>query len=56
MANYDIVKFIVIMQHLIDKYTFFCLKVFVQMLLANKEIKRKSGLFFSSYFQKNERF
>ena len=34
MANYDIVEFIAIMQRLIDKFLF----------LANKDIKRKSGL------------
>ena len=37
MANYEVVEFVAIMQHIIEKFTIF-------FFLANKEIKRKSGL------------
>ena len=45
MANYKIVDFIDIMQHLIGK---FVLKVSVQMLLAKKDINRNLGYNFIS--------
>ena len=48
MANYiyEIVEYIAIMHRLIDIICNFLLKASVQTLLANKEIKRISGLHF----------
>ena len=47
MANYDIVEFTAIMQYyLIDKKK----GDLAQVLLANKELTRKSGLHFCFYF------
>ena len=43
VANYEIINFTAIMQHLIDKLTI-TFKSTWQKLLANKEDKRKSGL------------
>ena len=44
MTNYEVVEFMAIVQRLIDKYNLLLKGIYVQALLANKEIKRKLGL------------
>ena len=41
MANYEIVKFIALMQRLIDTFTIFFWKQSVQTLLANEKSPKK---------------
>ena len=57
MANYEIVEFFAMMQCLIDKFTKkILLKVSVQTLLVNKEMKRKFGLIFCFLYLKLKGF